>query len=588
MAFDAGMLACMIHEIGTVALGGRVEKIMQPARDEIVLQMRTTQGGKRLLIQAGCNNPRIGFTDAARENPMQAPMFCMLLRKHLTGAKLASLHQEGFERVVTLGFDTRDEMGFACRKYLIAEIMGKYSNLIFTDENKKILSALRIVDFTTSALRQVLPGMTYELPPAQDKEDPITVTPERFAELYAGYPREKSADKFISGSFRGIATSVAREIVFLATRHTDTPAEYVRTDALFDAFSGVMARIRENRYEPTLVLDGTKPIEYAYLPLTQYTGMELRRCESASAMLDTFFAGRDREAGLHQRAQDLLHLLSAAESRIRKKTEAQRAELAECEMGEQYRRYGDLITANLHAIARGSDAAELTDYADYREDGSYGTVLVPLDKRATPNENAQRYYKKYAKSKTAKTELTRQLERNQSELEYLYSVFDALSKAETTADLTEIRDELYRSGYASRMKGYSVSRKSPTPVPAKFRTRNGYTVLCGKNNVQNEYLTHRLADRNDWWFHAKNVPGSHVVLQCHGEEDPPAEDFTDAAEIAAYFSGARDGTGVPVDYLRVRGVRKVAGARPGFVIYHTNWTAYVTPSEEKINRMRQK
>ncbi len=588
MAFDAGMLACMVHEIRTVALGGRIEKVMQPERDEIILQLRSTEGGKRLLINAGAG-PRMSFTDLARENPAQAPMFCMLLRKHLTGARLADIRQEGFERVVTLEFDTRDEMGFACTRRIVAEIMGKYSNLIFTDGDGKIISALKTIDFTTSAQRQVLPGMRYELPPPQDKDNPLEVDFDRFTELYNAENPEKPLDKFILSRFCGISATVAREMVVIATRHTDTPLRYATPEEAWRGFDAVISRIKEGNYAPTMVYDGQNAVEYAFCPLTQYQSpVETRPFESASAMLDAYFETRDKESRIRQRAADVLRLLTNAESRIKKKLDIQRGELQDCEKAEVYKKYGDMITANLWQLQRGMKQAEITDYEVWDEEKEeYGTVIIDLDERLTPSANAQRYYKKYTKARNAKVELAKQIELGETELAYIYTVFDALTRAETANDLAEIRDELYRSGYASRMKGYAAPKKQPAPTVAKFRTTNGYLVYCGKNNLQNEHITHKLADRNDYWFHAKGVPGSHVVMVTNGEE-PDAQDFTDAASIAAHYSKAVGGAQIPVDYLLVRHVRKVPGAKPGFVTYHTNWTAYVTPDAERIAAMRIK
>ena len=588
MAFDAGMLACMVHEIRTVALGGRIEKVMQPERDEIILQLRSTEGGKRLLINAG-TGPRISFTDLTRENPAQAPMFCMLLRKHLTGARLADIRQEGFERVVTLEFDTRDEMGFACTRRIVAEIMGKYSNLIFTDGEGKIISALKTVDFSTSVQRQVLPGMRYELPPAQDKENPLEVDFARFAELYAAESPDKPLDKFILSRFCGISATVAREMAVLATRHTDTPLRYATPEEAWRGFDAVMSRIKEGNYTPTMVYDGNQAVEYAFCPLTQYaTPVETCSFESASGMLDAYFETRDKESRIRQRAADVLRLLTNAESRIKKKLDIQRGELADCEKADVHKKYGDMITANLWQLQRGMKQAEIIDYEVWDEEREeYGTVVIDLDERLTPSANAQKYYKKYAKARNAKVELAKQIELGEAELAYIYTVFDALTRAETANDLAEIRDELYRSGYASRMKGYAAPKKQPAPTVAKFKTTNGYLVYCGKNNLQNEHITHKLADRNDYWFHAKGVPGSHVVMVTNGEE-PDARDFTDAACIAAHYSKAEGGAQIPVDYLLVRHVRKVPGAKPGFVTYHTNWTAYVTPDAERIAAMRIK
>ncbi len=588
MAFDAGMLACVVAEIREKSLGARVEKVFQPERDEIVLQMRSIEGGKRLTINAGSGAPRLGFTNEQKENPPTPPMLCMLLRKHLQGAKLSNVTQEGFERVATLEFETRDEMGFACKRYLIAEIMGKYSNLIFTNEDKKILAALHAVDFSTSSLRQVLPGMRYELPPKQEKIDPMTVTESELDTLLASVSADRPCDKWISASFLGISAAVAREIAFRTAHRTDALLGQCDRARLKKAFFGVIDCIKSEAFTPTLVTQNGKPVEYAFCELLQYgSGFERTHYDSAGELLDTYFHTRDRENHIRQRAADILRILTNADARLRKKLELQREELALCEKGAEYKKYADLITANLYQLSRGMTKAELVDYEDYHEDGSFGTCVIELNNRLSPSANAQVYYKKYNKSKTAKIELTRQTAIAEAELSYIDSVFVALTNAETTADLTEIRDELYRSGYASRMKNYTAPKKQSAPLVAKFQTSGGLTVLCGKNNLQNEYITHKLANKTDYWFHVKNMPGSHAVMLCGGIE-PSERDFTEAAEIAACFSKGADGQNVEVDYTLVKNVKKPTGTKPGFVIYHTNWSCIVTPNADKVAALRVK
>ncbi len=587
MAFDAGMLACALHEIREQSLGARVEKVYQPERDEIVLQIRSRSGGQRILINAGANNPRIGFSHEQKENPQNPPMLCMLLRKHLSGAKLCSVEQAGFERVAILGFETRDEMGYECKKFLVAEVMGKYSNLMFTDGEMRVISVLKTVDFSTSSLRQVLPGMKYELPPPQNKQDPLQADREHFMSLLASAPTERACDKWLLGTFLGISAAVAREIAVRASGTVDTPVGHCDTDRLWTAFATIMDSVKENRYTPTLVLEGDRPVEYAFCALTQYgDSFTHKQFESAGALLDTFFGSRDREMRDKQRASDVQKLLQNAQARLLRKIEVQEGELAACAEGEAYKKQGDLITANLYQLKRGMKAATLLDYESMREDGSFAEVTVELDERLPPAANAQRLYKKYNKTKTAKVELTKQLAIAHDELAYINSVLDSLEHAESPTDLAEIRDELYRAGYASRMKGYTAHKQS-SPTVAHFKTDGGYTVLCGKNNIQNEYITYKLAAKTDYWFHAKNVPGSHVVMVCNGEE-PDAKDFTQAAEIAAYYSKAYGGQNIAVDYTFAKNVKKPPAAKPGFVIYHTNWTAYVTPNAEDIRRLRQK
>lgn len=583
MAFDAGMLACAVAEISSTAAGGRIEKIYQPERDEIVIQLRTTLGGRRILINAGSNNPRVCYSALPKENPAVPPMFCLLLRKRLGGGKLESIEQLGFERVVRLGFECRDEMGFECKKYLIAEVMGKYSNLIFCDEDMKVIAAHRPVDFTTSSRRQVLPGMRYELPPSQNKLDPLTETEQGLSDRLAATPPETRGDRFISTTYQGISAAVAREIVWRATRHTDTPLKYCDADRLWRELDSVMQRIRTGDYAPTMVVLDGRPVEYCFMPLLQYGPDAQRPASSAGELLDSYYGERDREQKVKQRAADILRMIAAANARICRKLEHQRSELADCAHGEEYKRLGDLITANLYAIERGSREVYLTDYSAMREDGSFSLCRVELDPLLTPVANAQKLYKKYNKSKHATLELTHQIELGERELEYLQSVSESLDRAETAEDLAEIRAELYESGYASRMKGYVAPRRV-THKYLRFVTDGGLEVLCGKNNTQNELITHKLADKNDYWFHVKGRPGSHVVLRCDGRE-PDDLDFTQAARIAALYSSASDGQNVAVDYTRVRSLKKTPGAKPGFVIYHTNWTAYVTPDAAEAARL---
>lgn len=586
MAFDAGMLCCALSELRETALGARIEKVYQPERDEILLQMRSFEGGKRLLINAGSNNPRICFSETPKENPQNPPMFCMLLRKYLQGAKLSEIEQADFDRVAFLGFDTRDEMGFECKRYLIAELMGKYSNLIFADGNKKIITALRTTDFSFDSVRQLIPGVTYTLPSQGEKINPLSIEKQDFLTLLATAPKEKPCDKFLVGAFMGLSPVVAREIVFRSTGHTDTPVGYCFPEDIYRDFSNVTQMIREKSFAPCLILNGEESVEYSFMPIYQYGSYEKRDFSSPGKLLDAFFASRDNKQRVHQRASDILRLLTNAEGRIKKKLELQRSELKACDEGENYRKYGDLITANIYKLQKKTAFAELEDWEQMDDEGNCPVLHIELDSRLTPAANAQRYYKRYAKAKTARVELAKQIELGEQELEYIYTVFESLTKAESPADLIEIRDELYRSGYASRMKSYTASHKQKAPSVMQFETPDGMKVLCGKNNLQNEYITHRLAEKQDYWFHAKQSHGSHVLLVTDGRE-PTDLDFTTAAEIAAYYSGA-EGANIAVDYTLAKHVKRVPGAKPGFVIYHTNWTAYVTPNGDKIASLRKK
>ena len=586
MAFDAGMMRAVVWEINRAAKDARVEKIQQPQKDEIVITLHSAaqRSDLRLSINAGANNPKLGFTAVAKENPAAAPMLCMLLRKQLGGGKLVQARQIGFDRVCELEFASRDEMGFAVTRYLIVEIMGKYSNLLLADENKKIITALHLVDFSTSRLRQILPGMTYELPPAQDKADLFTTDCPTLAAYLAAADASLPLHKFILGRFLGISPLVARELAFRATGRTDTPVGEVRTDALFAAFADFIRIFAENDYVPTLVYgEDDTPVEFCFTELRQYgAGAKTERFPTFGALLDAYFGKRDLAEKIKQRGQDIIHLLSHANARLERKLDVQREELAACDEGETYRLYGDLITANLYQLKRGAETAALPNY--YSENCE--TVIVPLDTRLTPAQNAQRYYKKYNKIKNARVVLTEQIALSEAELRYLATVAAALERAETESDLAEIRHELAVSGYGSRMRGYKPGKNAPVK-PMEFRTSGGYRVLCGKNNMQNEFVTFRAAGKLDLWFHVKGCPGSHVVLICDGEE-PPERDYTEAATIAATYSKAADGGLVPVDYTRVKNVKKPPASKPGYVPYSTNYTAYVARDEKLCERLRVK
>lgn len=576
MAFDAAMMAAVAHELDTLLAGSRIEKVLQPEKDEIVLMFRVPgRETCRLSISAGANNPKLGITSAVKENPAVPPMFCMLLRKHLSGSRLLSVRQLDFERAVELTFEAYDELGFVCSKSIIAEIMGKYSNIIFCDKDRRIISPIKTVDFTTSQKRQVLPGMMYEMPPPQDKKNPLEETRAGFLAECSRLPDDID-DKFITSTYLGLSRLTAQEIIHRGGGNIER---------LADAFMSVMGDIKGKRFTPVLLRDSEgKPLEYSFMPITQYgrnSGVENVTCGSFGELLDEYFGARDRIDRIRQRSADILHLLNSIEARIKKKRSLQHADLKNCEKKDELRRAGDLITANLYRIKKGAGKAKLTDY--YSED--LREIEVTLDSRITPAQNAQLYYKKYAKAKTAETILRQQLKLSAAELEYIETVFDALTRAESEADLNEIRRELYEAGYASKSRSLNMTQqKKQTSKPLELLTDGGYRLWCGKNNIQNDHVTFKLADKNDWWFHVKGRPGSHVVMECDGEE-PPELDFTQAAIVAATYSADAEGVNVPVDYTLVKNVKKPPASKPGYVTYSTNWTAYVTPDKALVDRL---
>ena len=585
MAFDSGMIFAVVNEINTRAADSKVEKIQQPQKDEIVITFHsaTLRENLRLVINAGANNPKIGFTDYQKENPASPPMLCMLLRKQLGGGRFIAARQIGFDRIVELEFATRDEMGFAVTRFIIVEIMGKYSNLILTDENKKIITALKLIDFSTSRLRQILPGMVYEMPPAQDKRDIFSVNEAELSALLVSIDKSMPLSKLILNSFLGISPLVSREIAYIATGRTDTPAGDVITAKLFSAICDFCKIFKNKSFLPTVVYDeNEKPAEFCFMNIMQYgNNLRVEHFVSFGELIDVYFEKRDLADRIKQRGQDIIKLISNATARLEKKIELQCEELRECADGEKYKLYGDLITSSLYMLKRGDKEAIVQNY--YSDECE--TVIIELDSRITPAQNAQKYYKKYNKCKNAKKYLSEQIDMAREELAYLDTVTQALSNAETEADLAEIRRELSQSGYASRMTTFKAV-KNTSVKPLEFCSSSGYRILCGKNNIQNEHITFKLASKLDLWFHVKGAPGSHVVLICNGDE-PSEKDYTEAATIAATYSSI-DGGQIPVDYTRIKNVKKPPAAKPGYVTYSTNYTAYVSGDEKLCERLKVK
>jgi len=468
----------------------------------------------------------------------------MLLRKHLSNARIESVTQYGFERVIEIAFNAHDELGFECKKYVIIEIMGKHSNIIFCDQNKKILNAIKIIDFSTSQKRQVLPGMIYEMPPVQDKINPLEET------------EFKNTAKYL-----GFSQLIEREI-----------------DGSQNNFTNVVNIIKTKNFTPVLVSDLTgKPIEYAFMPITQYgNSANVTVMDSFSELIDTFFMTRDRTDRINQKSADITKTLNNIENRLIKKIINLKTDLKSCAEKDKFKLYGDLIISNIYKLKKGMDKAELLNYYDD------SNIEISLDLRLTPSQNAQRYFKKYNKAKTAEVELTKQIAIAEDDLKYIETVIDSLSRAENENDINEIRNELYESGYIKKMN--QPIQKNQKIKPLEFVTDGGFKVYCGKNNIQNDFITLRVAEKTDYWFHVKNQPGSHVIMQV-ADTEPSELDFTQAASVAAFYSKAADGVNVPVDYTLVKNIKKPNGSKPGFVTYLTYWTAYVTPDKTLLEKL---
>ncbi len=591
MALDGIFLKLLLKEIEQYALDARIEKVYQPGKDEIVLALRGRGFAGKLLISANSSMPRLHFTSYAPENPSSPPMLCMLLRKHLTGARLIGIRQPGLERAAFLDFDCINEFGDKVRYTLAVEIMARHSNIILIDENGIITDAVKRVDAQMSRQRQILPGEQYTLPPAQPKVDFTELASrgiDKVIEQIKLGKNEELSKKLLS-LLQGCSPIVCREIAYFAGRGNEITSNEITNDQL-DRLKFYLNRIcnianlqdTEKLSAPRMVIraDTGKPMDFTYLNISQYgIAATVKEYDSYCELLDEFYYQRDRQERIKRKAQDLLKVLSNASERISRKINAQTTELKQCENREQLKIYGDLITANLYKLEKGMLSCEVENY--YEEDNPL--IKIKLDPAKTPTQNAQKYYKDYRKAQTAEKILYEQIEKGKQELIYIDSVFDALSRADTDRELNEIRQELALQGY---VKMHNKGRqKPPAPLkPYEFISDDGFIIKSGRNNMQNDKLTLKDSHSGDIWFHTKNIPGSHTVIIARGAKVPD-KTLEQAAVIAAYYSRASDSVQVPVDYTLIKNVRKPQGAKPGMVIYTDYKTAYVNPDKQLVERL---
>lgn len=574
MPLDAVCLQAVVAELAPQITGSRIEKIQQPARDQVVLLLR---GNRRLLLSAGGGQPRLHLTELPRDNPAQPPMFCMLLRKYLSGGIIESIQQAPLERVVTLTVSAADELGERSQFSLILEAVARRANLILADKDGHIIDCLRRIDFEMNPDRQVLPGLFYHLPTPPDKVSPFTVTEEEFAALAAAAGEGAPADQWLVRTVNGLSPLVARELTFRACGSTDAPVTG-HTAALWSAFAAWRDTVNEKHFTHAMLKRSGVPMDFTYLHVGQYGGAaEEETYTSFSRLLDDFYEKREQAERVKQKGQDLVKTASNGAARLRRKIAAQEQELAESKNRDKWRVYGELITANLYRMERGMSRLTAQNYYD----PDCADVDIPLDVRLSPQENAAKYFKKYTKAKTAEKYITAQLEKARVELTYLESVFQELTLAESEQDFNDIRAELTDGGYL-RAKG----RKQPQrpSKPREFRSTAGLRILVGRNNRQNDRLTAKDAEKWDIWLHTQRIHGSHVIL-CTGGAQPDEQSLLEAASLAAYFSQAQDGTKVPVDYAPVKFVKKPTGSPPGFVNYTNYKTILADPSEELVKRL---
>ena len=579
MPLDAITLTAVAAELREALIGGKVDKIYQPTRDEVVLHMRANGGNVKLLLSANPAHPRAQLTAIPRENPETPPMFCMLMRKHFVGGRVLEISQPSMERVLEFKFETLNDLGDRVERRIVLECIGRKSNLIMLDGAGRITDCMRRVDGDLSAQRPLMPGLFYQMPTPTGKLDPTGLPADELRQLVlAKAPEGDGQYGWLLDTFSGISPLIARELEFQSGGSREELA--LRLERL-------VGDIREHNFTPVVLKKGEKTVDFSFMPVLQYgPEVELCRYDSFSRLLDDYYAAKEAQERVKQRGQDFIRSVTQARNRTAKKIANQEEDLRNAANREQMRQFGDIITTNFYQMQKGQTVLRAQNYYD----PDCAEVEIPLDPLLTPQQNAARYYKDYKKAQKAEEMLTIQLEKNRTELDYLDSVLQTIGLSEGDRDLQEIRQELMDNGYLKQHKRKMTAKGKQKIVhskPMEFKSSAGLTILAGKNNSQNDRLTLKDADKRDIWLHTQKIHGSHVILKTGGAE-PDEQSLTEAAMLAAWFSQAKDSAQVPVDYTPVKMVKKPAGAKPGFVIYNTYNTMYVTPSEEIVKKLRVK
>lgn len=575
MALDGITLSMLKNELANTLVGARVDKIHQPSKEELIMSFRFNGGSKKLLISASASAPRVHFTEAPIDNPKAPPMFCMLMRKHLSGSKLVEIEQFGLERILHFSFSTYNELGDPVILKLAVETMGRHSNVILIGNDGKIIDAIKRVTADMSSVRQVMPGMSYVFPPSQDKMNILDLDYMAFVSRLKG-GRDIPLSKALMEILDGVSPIVCREFSDYATKGRDTTVKELSDDQCADLvyiIDKTASAIKNGSCEPYIVeLEEGKPIDFTFLQIKQYgAAAKLKQCDSFSSMLDKFYSERSGADRMKQRSGDLFRFVMNLCDRLSRKLDIQRSELARSAERDALRIKGELIHANMHNIEKGMTSVILENYYD-----DNNLVEVKLDPRLSPNQNAQHYFSEYRKADTAEKMLKKFIEKGESELSYIESVFDLLSRARTEDEVLMLREELCEQGYIKRSR-----QKNQKPVklsPKQYISTDGFTILCGRNNIQNDRLTFKESKKCDIWLHTQKIHGSHTVIVTEGKE-VPVTTIEQAAIIAAYNSKGRDSSLVPVDYTEIRNVKKPSGAAPGKAIYEHYKTAYVRPAQ---------
>ena len=588
MALDGLVIHSIVDELNNKLLGGKIDKVYQPENDEVVLHIRNNKENFKLVLSCSASNPRVYLTsNYKKENPINAPMFCMLFRKYIQGGNIVSVSQVGFERIIKISVESLDELKEKTTKDIIIEIMGRHSNIILTHslDNKIIDSAKRIPP-SVSRVRQILPGQTYILPPAQDKLNPINnIDINLFTSILNSF--DGCIFKGIYSKFLGISPVIAKEICFRANVDENTLINEISSNDInkvYTEFNNLFRDISNNTYNPSMVIDESidKVLDFSCINLSQFSHLSIINDDSMSKILENYYATKDIKDRIHQRSSDLRKSISIKLDRLYNKLNKQEKELIDSENADIYKVKGELITSYIYMIEKGMESIEVSNFYD----PEYKNIKISLNKNLTPSENAQKYFKKYNKMKTAKKEITSQMEITKEEVIYLENILLSIENCENIAELTDIREELTKVGYL-RGKVNSKKEIKLTTKPHEFISSDGFKILVGKNNKQNDHLTLKVASNDDIWMHTKNIPGSHVIIQTEGKEVSD-ETIFEGAMLAAYFSRSKLSSQVPVDYTKKKNIKKPNGAKPGMVIYETNHTIYVTPTEELVAKLKVK
>ena len=579
MAFDGITIACLRKELSDRLVGGRITKIVQPEADELLLTIKNNAAQYRLLLSASASLPLVYLTEKNKNAPMTAPGFCMLLRKHLGGGRITAVTQPSLERILRFEIEHLDEMGDLCRKYLIAELMGKHSNLIFCREDGTILDSIKHVSLAVSSVREVLPGRTYFIPHTQDKLDPLTASPAEMIEAVCAKPAPLG--KAIYTSLTGFSPAMAEELChrsFLESARPAAALEDRERDMLQHQLLRLMESIKGEDFTPRIYYNGKEPAEFSAVPLTMYEDLDAQSFEDMSGLLESYYAVKNTLTRIHQKSADLRRVVQTALERTRKKYDLQLKQLQDTEKREKYNVWGELIHTYGYGVPEGARSMQALNYYTNEE------ITIPLDSTLTAQENAKRYFDKYGKLKRTFEAVTKLLEETRNEIEHLESIQTALDMALTEEDLAPVREELVEYGYIRRKSGRNSGKKPKlSSRPYHYLSSDGFDIYVGKNNFQNDELTFQFASGNDWWFHAKGVPGSHVILKSEGRELPDRA-FEEAGRLAAYYSKNRGGDKVEIDYVEKKHVKKPGGGKPGFVVYYTNYSLVI---DSDISALRQ-